>query len=110
MAKINKKQAVKRSQGLPTAQALASHAMGDQVPAQIQTADGGAAPAALTEGEFVWSIPAITALGKGNYEEGIALLEQLHTELQGVGEQMMQEMKQQPQQGLAGAAQQQQLG
>lgn len=106
MAKINKKQAVKRSQGLPTAEALVSHAMGDQVQTQMQTADGGTAEVGLTEGEFVWSIPAIIALGKGSHEEGTALLEKLHNELKSVGDQIMQEQgQQQPQQGLAGAEQ-----
>lgn len=94
MAKINKKASVMRQQGLPTKeQILTAPQNTDTVPAQIQSPDGTPlAPAALTEGEFVWSVPAIIALGKGDYDAGIQMLEPMHEELRLVGEQMLAEM------------------
>jgi len=92
MAKVNKKQAVKQQQGLPTLDAIMTHQGGDNVPATVQGQDGTQAPAALTEGEFVFSIPSIVALGQGDYDEGMAMLEQMHEELRVIGEQMITDM------------------
>lgn len=107
MARIDKKEAVARSQGLPTKeQLLTSPQNVDTVPAQINGVDGSPqAPAALTEGEFVFSLPAIIALGEGNYDEGLAVLEELHESLRQVGVPMVEQMQQG--QGLAAAASQQ---
>lgn len=104
MAKVNKKAAVSEQVGLPTLGAAMMHQQGDQVPATMQTANGEQAPAALTEGEFVFSIPAIIALGEGDYQAGIMMLEELHQELKGLGESYMSEgmgMEQQPPQQQA---------
>lgn len=102
MARINKKEAVAVSQGLPTKQAILSDSRGDTVPAQIVSPTDGTpqSPAALTEGEFVFSIPAIIALGQGDYEAGVSMLEEMHTELRQLGEGMIA-----PQQGLAATQQ-----
>lgn len=93
MARVNKKNTVKRQQGLPSTQELmmTSDANVDRVPAQINSVEGSPqAPAALTEGEFVFSLPAIIALGNGDYEEGVSLLDEIHTELRTVGEQLLE--------------------
>lgn len=102
MANINKKAAVAKSVGLPTKeQILTSPENVDRVPAQIQNQDGSTAPAALTEGEFVFSIPSIIALGEGDYDQGLALLTQMHDELRAIGDQMVS--SETPPQGLAAA-------
>jgi len=103
MAKINKKEVIAKQQGLPTKeQILTAPANTDKVPAHIQGMDGSPkGPAALTEGEFVWSIPAIVALGQGSYDEGVGILEQMHGELRLLGEEMLGELEEpQPTTGL----------
>ena len=102
MARINKKQAIQRQQGLPSKeQILTAPENTDTVPAQINNANGEPqAPAALTEGEFVISIPAIIAIGEGNYDNGLATLEQMHEELRLQGEELLGTPEQG---GLAGA-------
>ena len=63
-------------------EALLNIGQADTVPAQIQSNDGSApAPAALSEGEFVFSAPAIIALGKGDYEVGLSTLTAIHDDL-----------------------------
>lgn len=107
MAKVNKKRAVKQSQGLPSKeQILTSPTNVDTVPAQINGVDGSPqSPAALTEGEFVFSLPAIIALGEGDYDTGLKLLEEMHTQLQAVGDKMVGELQGEGQGGgLSGAA------
>lgn len=90
MANINKKRMVKQSRGLPTKeQLLTSEMNNDKIPAQIQNGDGSQTPAALTEGEFVFSVPAIIALGEGNHDAGIAMLTKIHDELSAVGGEMV---------------------
>ena len=93
MATVNKKAMISNQQGLPTLNAIMSDARGDTVPAVVNTASGEPAQAALTEGEFVWSIPAIIALGKGDYEQGLLILEQMHEELRMIGEQMLSDLQ-----------------
>lgn len=51
----------------------------DTVPAVIKSQNHSKErPAALTEGEFVFSVPAIIALGKGSHAEGIRILKEAH--------------------------------
>jgi hypothetical protein len=106
MATIDKKRAVKMQKGLPTKEQIMTAPQNtDTIPAQVSGMDGTPqGPAALTEGEFVFSLPAIIALGQGDYDAGLQMLEQMHTELMTIGEQMLQQQQQTPQQqGLAGA-------
>lgn len=104
MADVYKAGMVKNMTGLPTKeQILTSPENNDTIPAQIQNVEGEpVAPAALTEGEFVFSLPAIIALGEGDYDTGLQMLEQMHLELQAIGDQMVAEM-QGGGQGLAAA-------
>lgn len=89
MANIDKKQVIQQQQGLPTKEQLMMH----------PEVNKDTVPAMLTENEFVFSVPSIIALGEGNYEQGLQILETLHSQLKTVGEQMA---GQQPQnQGLA---------
>jgi hypothetical protein len=73
------------SQGLadlPPVDQMLSPKNFDTVPAVVRAQDGTKeSPAALTEGEFVFSVPAIIALGEGDYERGLNRLEELHSAL-----------------------------
>jgi hypothetical protein len=87
MARINKDAAIKQQTGLPALEDfLTSEANNDTVPAIVTAADGmkPPEPAKLTEGEFVFSVPAIIALGKGDYQSGLDLITQMHEELRGL--------------------------
>ena len=96
MAKINKSKAVKQATGLPTKeQMLMSPANNDPLMASIKQSDGTEAPARLSEGEFVFSVPAIIALGEGSHEQGIQMLTEIHDELRA--------MSGEPQGGLSAA-------
>jgi hypothetical protein len=93
MATLNKKAIIKKVNGLPTKEQLLTSPQNiDTVPAVINNSDGSTAPAALTQGEFVFSLPAIIALGEGDYDAGLAMLEDMHTQLRTVGDQMLSEM------------------
>lgn len=81
MAK-NTKQGSKGLDGLPPVDALLSPENFDTVPAVVRSSDGAKdQPAALTEGEFVISVPAIIALGEGDYELGAQRIEDFHNAL-----------------------------
>lgn len=68
--------------GLPSQDQMLSPENFDTVPAVVRSKDGTEeAPAALTEGEFVFSVPAIIALGEGDYNKGAQLLERIHETL-----------------------------
>ena len=88
MARIPKKAAVTRALGLPSKeQMLLSPENTDKVPAHVSSPEGQPmGPAALTEGEFVFSIPAIIGLGDGNYEQGLSILTEMHDQLKAEGE------------------------
>lgn len=94
MAKVNKKQAIKNSIGLgnlPMQGPMMAEG-GDDVQAMITSPQGEPmAPAALKEGEVVFSIPAIIAAGGGDYEHGLEVITALHDQLKAAGEQMLQE-------------------
>ena len=67
------------AQGL---EALLNMGQADTVPAMITDNQGAPmGPAKLSEGEFVFSVPAIVALGEGDYEVGLATLESIHNDL-----------------------------
>lgn len=90
MAKISKS-AKKAASGLPTKeQLLLSPGNTDTVPGMAHDAQGlPSQPIAVTEGEFVISIPAIIGLGEGDYEKGLQTLTQIHDELKAHGEALM---------------------
>jgi hypothetical protein len=95
MARINKKQTIKRMEGLgsvdPRSAVMAQG--GDDVAAFIQPAQAGQAPtpAALKEGEIVFSIPSIIGAGEGDYDAGAEVILALHERLKALGEQMLEE-------------------
>ena len=101
MATINKKRMIQKATGLPSKEEILTAPKNtDTVPAMIQSPDGQPqGPAKLTEGEFVFSLPAIIALGEGDYDQGLSILEELHTELHDKGVEMLSE------QGLGSAYQ-----
>lgn len=68
--------------GLPTPEEMLSPENFDTVPAVVRAKDGTKeSPAALTEGEYVLSIPALIALGEGDYNKGAELAENIHSML-----------------------------
>ena len=96
MANVNKKKAVKQATGMPSKeQVMTSPFNRDTLSASIQSPDGTESPAALTEGEFVFSLPAIIALGEGDYDTGLQTLTGIHEELKAAGKGMLGEEEQQ---------------
>lgn len=76
---VNTKEVSKGLAGLPSVDKMLSPKNFDKVPAVVRAQDGTKeTPAALTEGEFVFSVPAIIALGEGDYDKGLQMLEQIH--------------------------------
>ena len=71
-----------------TKEALYKGAM-DDVPAEIQETQE---PIRVSEGEFVFSVPAIIGLGEGDYNRGLQMLETIHNEMFSMGEAMAGEM------------------
>lgn len=62
--------------------ALLAVGQADSVPAIVHDKTGKPqVPAKLSEGEFVFSVPAIVALGEGEYEMGLSILDKIHNEL-----------------------------
>jgi hypothetical protein len=100
MARVPKRSAVKQAVGLPSKEQIMTAPQNtDTIPAVIHGQNGAPQqPAALTEGEFVFSLPAIIALGEGNYDEGLAILTQMHDQLKEEGKAFLAE---QNNQGLA---------
>ncbi len=102
MAQINKSGAVKAMTGMPSKGSILA-AGGDNVPAVITDQQGAPmAPAAIKEGEIVFSVPAVVGAGNGNYDEGAAFLLELHEQLKAVGEQVLSQEEQGGMGGIAG--------
>lgn len=79
-------------------QALLQVGQADSVPATVSDPSGNpVGEAQLSEGEFVFSVPAIVALGDGDYEVGLQTLESIHNELREKAKQYTEGM------GLEGA-------
>jgi hypothetical protein len=79
---VNTQAVAKGLAGLPSVEEMLQPDNFDTVPAVVRSKDGKTEQqAALTEGEFVFSVPAIIALGGGDYEKGITMLEQIHNQL-----------------------------
>ncbi len=58
----------------------------DDLKANAVSPDGKKTPIAVKSGEFVFSIPAIIGLGKGDYNKGLEALQALHRRLKEIGE------------------------
>ena len=102
MAKVNKPRAIKEATGLNKGLALA--AGGDNVPAVIQDANGAPVePAAIKEGEIIFSVEAVIGAGEGDYDKGAQLLLELHDQLKAIGTEITQGGGQGTPQGLAAA-------
>ena len=91
MAKINKQDAVKNMVGLEGLAAGAALAQGpDNVPAVIQDKAGQpVSPATIKEGEFIFSVEAVIAVGEGDHARGVQILNQIHDQLRMKGQEML---------------------
>jgi hypothetical protein len=91
MANINKYQAVKSMTGMPSKGSILASG-GDNVPAMITDQSGNPqAPAAIKEGEIIFSVPAVVGAGQGDFDKGAELLLELHEQLKAIGEGILQE-------------------
>jgi len=78
------KSALTSALGLPARQdLLLQKGQADDIPATVTDPHTGTpkGQVLISEGEFVFSMPAIIALGKGNYDQGLAILDALHEKL-----------------------------
>lgn len=94
MARISKKRILQKGLGLPTKEEIMTQG-GDDTPAVIQDQMGNpVAPAALKEGEIVFSVEAIIGAGQGDYDQGAKFLLELHDELKRIGEELSPQQQQ----------------
>lgn len=94
MANINKNQVIKQMTGIASKGSVLA-AGGDDVPAMIHDQSGTPmAPAALKQGEIVFSIPAILGAGQGDFDKGAEFLLELHEQLKEIGSQYLQQEEQ----------------
>ena len=96
MANVNKKKHVTKHLGLPSKEALMTSPMKeDTLLAKSEPLQGGleATDIRLTEGEFVFSLPSIIALGEGDYDTGLETLTQMHDQLKLMGEELLQQQQ-----------------
>lgn len=87
------KSALSSSLGLPTRQdLLLQKGQADTVPATIHDPVTGEPKgnAMISEGEFVFSVPAIIALGQGDYDKGLSILTELHNKLRDMAPQFIE--------------------
>lgn len=94
MARINKEQTLKRMMDLGqiSSKGAIMNEGGDDVKASIVSPEGKEiAPAALKEGEIVFSIPSIIGAGEGDFDKGSEIILALHERLKTLGEQILQE-------------------
>ena len=76
--------------GQANGQALAQG--GDNIPAQITDQQGNPqAPAAIKQGEIVFSVESIIGAGNGDYNKGLEMLLGLHDKLQAHGDALQQQ-------------------
>lgn len=87
-----------RNQGLASALGLPNKSdmllekgRADDVDGQMNTVDAQKEPIQVSEGEFIWSVPAIMGLGGGDYEEGLMMLEELHNEMYSIGNTLIEQ-------------------
>ena len=80
--RIDTKQVAQGLAGLPSQESMLQPKNFDKVPAVVRNQDGSKEqPAALTEGEYIFSVPAIIALGEGDHQKGLQVLEEVHNML-----------------------------
>ncbi len=72
---VNTKEVAKGLAGLPTQEEMLAPENFDTVDASVGGQEGAAK---LTEGEIVFSIPAIIAAGEGDYESGAKMIMEIH--------------------------------
>ncbi len=90
MAKVNKEQALKAGLGISKGQILASGP--DNVPAMVHSQSGTPlSPAAIKEGEIIFSVEAVIGAGNGDYDKGAEFLLALHEKLKQHGTQLIQQ-------------------
>jgi hypothetical protein len=64
----------------------------DNVPAVITDQAGAPkAPAAIKEGEIIFSVESVIGAGKGDYDKGAEFLLKLHERLQEIGKSLLEE-------------------
>ncbi len=102
MARINKSKTIKEAQGIPSKEdILTSPENKDTLTMAVQDLQGEVkGNVKVTEGEFVFAVPAIIALGEGDYDKGLETLTQIHDQLREMGKNMM---GMEPTEGLAAA-------
>lgn len=100
MANVRKPQAIRAATGMNSSSGLGSmpleHAQmlaggGDNVPAMVHDQSGTPqAPAALKQGEIVFSVEAVVGAGNGDYNKGAEILLALHERLKQHGTELLQ--------------------
>lgn len=89
MGRVNKVAAVKAMTGMPTKGSILASG-GDNVPAMVTSQSGTPqAPAAIKEGEIIFSVPAVLGAGQGDFDKGAEMLLELHEQLKAIGEQFL---------------------
>lgn len=100
MANVRKPQAIRGATGMnskgpgpmPMADAQALAGGGDNVAAMVHDQSGTPqAPAALKQGEIVFSVESVVGAGNGDYNKGAQMLMQLHQHLKEIGTQFLQQ-------------------
>ncbi len=100
MASIKKPQAIRSATGMnnpssgamPMAQAQALAGGGDNVPAMVHDQSGTPqSPAAIKQGEIIFSVEAVVGAGNGDFNKGSELLLALHDKLKAHGEELLQQ-------------------
>lgn len=100
MAHVRKPQSIRSATGMNSstpgpmplehAQALAGG--GDNVPAMVHDQSGTPQqPAALKQGEIVFSVEAVVGAGNGDYNKGAQMLMALHEKLKQHGTELLQQ-------------------
>lgn len=87
---VQKNQGLAAALGMPnknvTAQVL-ERGRADDVPANNAE---GTNPILVSEGEFIFSVPAIMGIGDGDYKRGLELLTQVHEEMKAKGKELIE--------------------
>ena len=87
---VNTETVAKVMSGLPTGEEMLTGIDGDNLNAVIQDPNTNTEePATLREGEYVLDIPSIIGLGDGDYEQGLAKIQEIHQALRQKGMSLM---------------------
>ena len=91
MANINKGAAIRNMTGMPTKGSILASG-GDNVPDMVTDQSGTPqSPAAIKEGEIIFSVPAVIGAGQGDFDKGSEILLEIHEQLKAMGEQFLAE-------------------